>query len=87
MACLCRMFVDSVKFFSGLNPSKMFNFANNLIPLKYYTANLFLPLARLAVITFLPFLVFILVLKPCVLFLGVLWGWYVLFIGIILLCI
>jgi len=44
-----------------------------------YAANLFLPLALLAAITFLPFFVFILVLKPCVLFLGVLWGWYVLF--------
>ena len=45
-----------------------------------YTANLFLPFALLALMTFLPFLVFILVLKPCVLFLGVLWGWNVLFI-------
>jgi len=34
--------------------------------------------------TFLPFFVFILVLKPCVLFLGVLCGWYVLFILTIL---
>jgi len=45
-----------------------------------YTANLFLPFALLAAMTFLPFFVFILVLKPCVLFLGVLCGWYVLFI-------
>jgi len=44
-----------------------------------YAASLFLPLALLAEITFLPFFVFILVLKPWVLFLGVLWGWYVLF--------
>ena len=51
-----------------------------------YTDNLFLPLALLAEITFLPFFVFILVLKPCVLFLGVLCGWYVLFISIILIC-
>ena len=49
-----------------------------------YTDNLFLPLALLAEITFLPFFVFILVLKPCVLFLGVLCGWYVLFILLIL---
>ncbi len=52
----------------------------------YYTDSLFLPLALLAEITFLPFFVFILVLKPCVLFLGVLCGWYVLFIPIILIC-
>jgi len=45
-----------------------------------YTDSLFLPLALLAEITFLPFFVFILVLNPCVLFLGVLWGWNVLFI-------
>jgi len=80
MPCLARKFIDLIKFFSGFYPSKMFNFANNLTPLKDYTANLFLPLARLALITFLPFFVFILVLNPCVLFLGVLWGWYVLFI-------
>ena len=49
-----------------------------------YTDNLFLPLALLAEITFLPFFVFILVLKLCVLFLGVLCGWYVLFIPNIL---
>ncbi len=51
-----------------------------------YTASLFLPFALLAEITFLPFFVFILVLKPCVLFLGVLCGWYVLFIPFILIC-
>jgi len=49
-----------------------------------YTASLFLPFALLAAITFLPFFVFILVLKPCVLFLGVLWGWNVLFIYFVL---
>jgi len=73
-------FVYTIKLFCGFNSSKMFYFANNLTPLKHYTDNLFLPFARLAAITFLPFLVFILVLNPCVLFLGVLWGWYVLFI-------
>lgn len=74
------VFIDSIKFFRGLYPSKMFDFANDGDPQKTYTASLFLPLARLAEITFLPFLVFILVLNPCVLFLGVLCGWYVLFI-------
>lgn len=74
------VFIHPVKFFCGLYPSKMFYFANDGYPLKAYTASLFLPLARLAEITFLPFLVFILVLNPCVLFLGVLCGWYVLFI-------
>ncbi len=49
-----------------------------------YTESLFLPFALLAEITFLPFFVFILVLKPWVLFLGVLWGWYVLFISMFL---
>jgi hypothetical protein len=77
---MLRTFVNSIELFCGFNSSKMLNLANNSIPLKDYTANLFLPLARLAVITFLPFFVFILVLNPCVLFLGVLWGWYVLFI-------
>ena len=59
----------------------MLNFANiTNLQKKTYTDSLFLPFARLAEITFLPFLVFILVLNPCVLFLGVLCGWYVLFI-------
>ena len=40
----------------------------------FYTANLFLPFARRARITRLPFFVFILARKPCVLFLGVLCG-------------
>jgi hypothetical protein len=66
--------VDSVKLFTRLYPSKMFDLSDG------YTASLFLPFALLAAITFLPFFVFILVLKPCVLFLGVLCGWYVLFI-------
>jgi len=39
-----------------------------------YTLNLFLPLALLAFMILLPFLVLILSLKPCVLFLGVLCG-------------
>jgi len=60
--------IDSVKLFTGLDPRKMFNLGDD------YTASLFLPFALLAAITFLPFFVFILVLKPCVLFLGVLWG-------------
>jgi hypothetical protein len=72
---LCGVVVDSVKLFTALNTSKMFNMRDGT-----YTASLFLPLALLAAITFLPFFVFILVLKPCVLFLGVLCGWYVLFI-------
>ena len=78
-----RAFINSIKLFSGLNSSKIFYFANNFnLIKKTYTASLFLPFARLAEITFLPFLVFILVLNPCVLFLGVLCGWYVLFIPI-----
>ena len=66
-----RIFVDTIERFTRLETSKMF-----------YTANLFLPLARRAVITFLPFFVFIRVRKPWVLFLGVLCGWYVLFITV-----
>ena len=72
--------VHSTEFFTGFYPGKMFYATNGFNPLIFYTANLFLPLALLAEITFLPFLVFILVLNPCVLFLGVLWGWNVLFI-------
>ena len=67
----CSLFVDIIELFTRFEAGKVF-----------YTANLFLPLARLAAITFLPFLVFMRVLKPCVLFLGVLCGWYVLFIAI-----
>ncbi len=71
--------VHSVELFTSFDPSKMFNVTDGVYPLilnsdSFYTANLFLPLALLAEITFLPFLVFILVLNPCVLFLGVLWG-------------
>ena len=40
-----------------------------------YTANLFLPLARLALITLRPFLVFILARNPCVRLRMVLCGW------------
>ncbi len=40
----------------------------------FYTANLFLPLARLALITFRPLFVFILARNPCVLLRLVLWG-------------
>jgi len=68
------VFVHPIELFTGLYPSKMFDLSDG------YTASLFLPFALLAAMTFLPFFVFILVLKPCVLFLGVLWGWYVLFI-------
>jgi len=85
MPNLCCSFIDYIKLFGCLNSSKMFYFANNRNPKyikKTYTASLFLPFARLAEITFLPFFVFILVLNPCVLFLGVLCGWYVLFIPI-----
>ncbi len=57
------VFVDSIKLFFGFKSLKTF-----------YTANLFLPFARLALITFLPFLLFILARKPCVLFLRVLCG-------------
>jgi len=74
MPCFCCVFINAIKLFTGFQPSKMF-----------YTANLFLPFALLADSTFLPFLVFILVLNPCVLFLGVLWGWYVLFMTYLLL--
>jgi len=79
MPCLAEVMIHSAELFTAFNPSKMFYMADSYIPL-YYTDNLFLPLALLAEITFLPFFVFILVLKPCVLFLGVLCGWYVLFI-------
>ncbi len=65
--------VHSVKLLTRSYPCKMFYTTNNL-SLVCYTANLLRPLALLAEITFLPFFVFILVLKPCVLFLGVLWG-------------
>ena len=63
MPCLGSTFVNVIELFAAFQPFKML-----------YTANLFLPLALLAAITFLPFFVFILVLKPCVLFLGVLCG-------------
>ena len=79
----CVVFIHNIKLFCRLDPGKMLYFANDRCPkrkLKTYTASLFLPLARLAEIIFLPFFVFILVLNPCVLFLGVLCGWYVLFI-------
>ena len=45
-----------------------------------YTDNFLRPLARRRFKTLRPFAVAILALKPCVLFLGVLCGWYVLFI-------
>jgi len=70
MPCACSLFVDQTERFTRFEPGKVF-----------YTANLFLPLALRAAITFLPFFVFIRVRKPCVLFLGVLCGWYVLFIA------
>jgi len=63
MPCFARLSIDLIERFCRSNTVKCF-----------YTANLFLPFALLALMTFLPFLVFILVLKPCVLFLGVLWG-------------
>jgi hypothetical protein len=74
MPGFCGAVIDSIKLFTGFYPSKMFDLSDD------YTASLFLPFALLAAITFLPFFVFILVLNPCVLFLGVLCGWYVLFI-------
>jgi hypothetical protein len=43
-------------------------------PKVFYTANLFLPLARRALMTLRPFLVFIRVRKPWVRLRGVLWG-------------
>ncbi len=58
------IFVDSIKLPSSLESLKSF-----------YTANLFLPLARLALITFRPLFVFILARNPWVRFLLVLWGW------------
>jgi hypothetical protein len=45
-----------------------------------YTDNFLRPLARRRLSTLRPFAVAILALKPCVRFLGVLCGWYVLFI-------
>lgn len=63
-----RAVVHPVELFTGFYPGKMFDLRDG------YTASLFLPFALLAAMTFLPFLVFILVLNPCVLFLGVLWG-------------
>ncbi len=63
MPGFCRLFIDSVKFFTRFQAGKLL-----------YTANLFLPFALLAAITFLPFFVFMRVLKPCVRFLGVLCG-------------
>jgi len=48
-----RVVVNSSELFGSFEATKML-----------YTANLFLPLARLAEITFLPFLVFIRVLNP-----------------------
>jgi hypothetical protein len=44
-----------------------------------YTDKRFLPLALLLAIIALPDLVLILFLKPCLFFLFLLWGWYVLF--------
>ncbi len=80
MPCFRGAMIHSTELFTSFNSSKMFYVTDGSNPLVFYTANLFLPLALLAEITFLPFLVFILVLNPCVLFLGVLWGWNVLFI-------
>ena len=71
MPSFCRMFVNTVKRSTRPKTSEMF-----------YTANLFLPFALRAEITFLPFFVFIRVRKPWVLFLGVLCGWNVLFITV-----
>ncbi len=51
------VFIDSIELPSGFESLKAF-----------YTANLFLPLARLALITFRPFLVFILARNPWVRF-------------------
>lgn len=67
--CFCSLFIGNCKLSTRFQASKLF-----------YTANLFLPFDLRAAITFLPFFVFIRALKPCVLFLGVLCGWYVLFI-------
>jgi len=69
---LCRLFVYRIERSTRFQAGVML-----------YTANLFLPLDLLAAITFLPFFVFIRALKPCVLFLGVLCGWYVLFIRVL----
>lgn len=44
------------------------------MPKRYYTASLALPFALLLAITFLPFFVAILALKPCVFFLDTLLG-------------
>jgi len=63
MPCLCSLFVYIIKLFTRFQAGKLL-----------YTANLFLPFALRAEITFLPFFVFIRVLKPWVLFLGVLCG-------------
>ncbi len=63
MPHFCSFFIDSVKLFTAFESSKVFE-----------TANLFLPLALRAEMTFLPFLLFIRVLKPCVLLRGVLCG-------------
>ncbi len=73
MPNFASLLIDDIKLSVGFQSYKLL-----------YTANLFLPLALLAEITFLPFFVFILALKPCVLFLGVLCGWYVLFMPITL---
>ena len=59
----CCVFIDIIKTLLFTDTNKVF-----------YAANLFLPLALLADISFLPFFVFILVLKPCVLLRGVLCG-------------
>ena len=63
MPCFCSLFIDQAERFTRFESSKVF-----------YTANLFLPFALRAAITFLPFFVFIRVRKPWVLFLGVLCG-------------
>jgi len=66
IGCMPRfagVLVNPVELFTAFQSREMF-----------YTANLFLPFALLAAITFLPFFVFILARKPCVLFFGVLCG-------------
>lgn len=58
---------------------KLFNSKNYLFARTELTVNLFLPLALLLANTFLPFLVDILSLKPCLFLLFLLDGWNVLF--------
>ena len=66
---ILSFFVDIAKLFMSFNYIK-----------SAYTDNFLRPLARRRFKTLRPFAVAILALKPCVLFLGVLCGWYVLFI-------